>query len=221
MSRPDTKYDMHRLRQGFVLYGLFALLLVPGSTIALAGRGNAWCHSLSVIGNMAGNRLALILWTMGSSGFFVYALRFLLQLCKQKRSLSEPLMCLSGGMLVLCNLLPFLPNKLPRLAQYHNFLAMSAAFLLALSLLVFALDLWSFDAALAKKTAGLLALAGMSGGIPFFLFGVSGALEVVCIILVCLFLFFSLILAIEDGAFGGMGMLAEQNEGKKKARPEG
>ena len=120
-KKPDKKYDVWRMRWSFILCGLFALLLVPGSTIALAGRDNALYFSLSAIGNAPGNRLALILWTLASSGFFVYALRLLLLLCGQNNSLSEPLMCLAGGMLVVCNLLPFLPDELPRLAQYHNF----------------------------------------------------------------------------------------------------
>ena len=157
-----------------------------------AGRDNALYFSLSAIGNAPGNRLALILWTLASSGFFVYALRLLLLLCGQNNSLSEPLMCLAGGMLVVCNLLPFLPDELPRLAQYHNFLAMSASCLVALSLLVFVVDLRKFDIAVCKESAGLLTLVLVSGGLPFFLFGVNGVLEGICIILVCLFLFLAL-----------------------------
>ena len=167
-KKPDKKYDVWRMRWGFILCGLFALLLVPGSTIALAGRDNALYFSLSAIGNAPGNRLALILWTLASSGFFVYALRLLLLLCGQNNSLSEPLMCLAGGMLVVCNLLPFLPDELPRLAQYHNFLAMSASCLVALSLLVFVADLRKFDTAVCKESAGLLTLVLVSGGLPFY-----------------------------------------------------
>ena len=158
-KKPDKQYDVWRMRWSFILCGLFALLLVPGSTIALAGRDNALYFSLSAIGNAPGNRLALILWTLASSGFFVYALRLLLLLCGQNNSLSEPLMCLAGGMLVVCNLLPFLPDELPRLAQYHNFLAMSASCLVALSLLVFVVDLRKFDIAVCKESAVLLTLS--------------------------------------------------------------
>ena len=203
-KKPDKKYDVWRMRWSFILCGLFALLLVPGSTIALAGRDNALYFSLSAIGNVPGNRLALILWTLASSGFFVYALRLLLLLCGQNNSLSEPLMCLAGGMLVVCNLLPFLPDELPRLAQYHNFLAMSASCLVALSLLVFVVDLRKFDIAVCKESAGLLTLVLVSGGLPFFLFGVNGVLEGICIILVCLFLFFVLILVVRANAAAGI-----------------
>ena len=157
-KKPDNKDDAWKMRWSFILYGLFALLLVPGSTIAPAVRDNALYFSLSAIGNAPGNRLALILWTLAISGFFVYALRLLLLLCGQNNSLSEPLMCLAGGILVVCNLLPFLPDELPRLAQYHNFLAMSASCLMALSLLMFVVDLRKFDIAVCKESAGLLAL---------------------------------------------------------------
>ena len=217
-KKPDKKYDVWRMRWSFILCGLFALLLVPGSTIALAGRDNALYFSLSAIGNAPGNRLALILWTLASSGFFVYALRLLLLLCGQNNSLSEPLMCLAGGMLVVCNLLPFLPDELPRLAQYHNFLAMSASCLLALSLLVFVVDLRKFDIAVCKESAGLLTLVLVSGGLPFFLFGVNGVLEGICIILVCLFLFFVLILVVRANAAAG---IYAQTERESTCRKEG
>ena len=217
-KKPDKKYDVWRMRWSFVLCGLFALLLVPGSTIALAGRDNALYFSLSAIGNAPGNRLALILWTLASSGFFVYALRLLLLLCGQNNSLSEPLMCLAGGMLVVCNLLPFLPDELPRLAQYHNFLAMSASCLVALSLLVFVVDLRKFDIAVCKESAGLLTLVLVSGGLPFFLFGVNGVLEGICIILVCLFLFFVLILVVRANAAAG---IYAQTERESTCRKEG
>ena len=217
-KKPDKKYDVWRMRWSFILCGLFALLLVPGSTIALAGRGNALYFSLSAIGNAPGNRLALILWTLASSGFFVYALRLLLLLCGQNNSLSEPLMCLAGGMLVVCNLLPFLPDELPRLAQYHNFLAMSASCLVALSLLVFVVDLRKFDIAVCKESAGLLTLVLVSGGLPFFLFGVNGVLEGICIILVCLFLFFVLILVVRANAAAG---IYAQTERESTCRKEG
>lgn len=217
-KKPDKKYDVWRMRWSFILCGLFALLLVPGSTIALAGRDNALYFSLSAIGNAPGNRLALILWTLASSGFFVYALRLLLLLCGQNNSLSEPLMCLAGGMLVVCNLLPFLPDELPRLAQYHNFLAMSASCLVALSLLVFVVDLRKFDIAVCKESAGLLTLVSVSGGLPFFLFGVNGVLEGICIILVCLFLFFVLILVVRANAAAG---IYAQTERESTCRKEG
>ena len=217
-KKPDKKYDVWRMRWSFILCGLFALLLVPGSTIALAGRDNALYFSRSAIGNAPGNRLALILWTLASSGFFVYALRLLLLLCGQNNSLSEPLMCLAGGMLVVCNLLPFLPDELPRLAQYHNFLAMSASCLVALSLLVFVVDLRKFDIAVCKESAGLLTLVLVSGGLPFFLFGVNGVLEGICIILVCLFLFFVLILVVRANAAAG---IYAQTERESTCRKEG
>ena len=217
-KKPDKKYDVWRMRWSFILCGLFALLLVPGSTIALAGRDNALYFSLSAIGNAPGNRLALILWTLASSGFFVYALRLLLLLCGQNNSLSEPLMCLAGGMLVVCNLLPFLPDELPRLAQYHNFLAMSASCLVALSLLVFVVDLRKFDIAVCKESAGLLTLVLVSGGLPFFLFGVNGVLEGICIILVCQFLFFVLILVVRANAAAG---IYAQTERESTCRKEG
>ena len=217
-KKPDKKYDVWRMRWSFILCGLFALLLVPGSTIALAGRDNALYFSLSASGNAPGNRLALILWTLASSGFFVYALRLLLLLCGQNNSLSEPLMCLAGGMLVVCNLLPFLPDELPRLAQYHNFLAMSASCLVALSLLVFVVDLRKFDIAVCKESAGLLTLVLVSGGLPFFLFGVNGVLEGICIILVCLFLFFVLILVVRANAAAG---IYAQTERESTCRKEG
>lgn len=217
-KKPEKKYDVWRMRWSFILCGLFALLLVPGSTIALAGRDNALYFSLSAIGNAPGNRLALILWTLASSGFFVYALRLLLLLCGQNNSLSEPLMCLAGGMLVVCNLLPFLPDELPRLAQYHNFLAMSASCLVALSLLVFVVDLRKFDIAVCKESAGLLTLVLVSGGLPFFLFGVNGVLEGICIILVCLFLFFVLILVVRANAAAG---IYAQTERESTCRKEG
>ena len=217
-KKPDKKYDVWRMRWSFILCGLFALLLVPGSTIALAGRDNALYFSLCAIGNAPGNRLALILWTLASSGFFVYALRLLLLLCGQNNSLSEPLMCLAGGMLVVCNLLPFLPDELPRLAQYHNFLAMSASCLVALSLLVFVVDLRKFDIAVCKESAGLLTLVLVSGGLPFFLFGVNGVLEGICIILVCLFLFFVLILVVRANAAAG---IYAQTERESTCRKEG
>ncbi len=217
-KKPDKKYDVWRMRWSFILCGLFALLLVPGSTIALAGRDNALYFSLSAIGNVPGNRLALILWTLASSGFFVYALRLLLLLCGQNNSLSEPLMCLAGGMLVVCNLLPFLPDELPRLAQYHNFLAMSASCLVALSLLVFVVDLRKFDIAVCKESAGLLTLVLVSGGLPFFLFGVNGVLEGICMILVCLFLFFVLILVVRANAAAG---IYAQTERESTCRKEG
>lgn len=217
-KKPDKKYDVWRMRWSFILCGLFALLLVPGSAIALAGRDNALYFSLSAIGNAPGNRLALILWTLASSGFFVYALRLLLLLCGQNNSLSEPLMCLAGGMLVVCNLLPFLPDELPRLAQYHNFLAMSASCLVALSLLVFVVDLRKFDIAVCKESAGLLTLVLVSGGLPFFLFGVNGVLEGICIILVCLFLFFVLILVVRANAAAG---IYAQTERESTCRKEG
>lgn len=217
-KKPDKKYDVWRMRWSFILCGLFALLLVPGSTIALAGRDNALYFSLSAIGNAPGNRLALILWTLASSGFFVYALRLLLLLCGQNNSLSEPLMCLAGGMLVVCNLLPFLPDELPRLAQYHNFLALSASCLVALSLLVFVVDLRKFDIAVCKESAGLLTLVLVSGGLPFFLFGVNGVLEGICIILVCLFLFFVLILVVRANAAAG---IYAQTERESTCRKEG
>ena len=203
-EKADRKQIERKLHQRFILCGLFALLVVPSGTVALAGRDNALYYSLSAIGNAAGNRMALVLWTLGSSGFFMYAVRLLLWMCRRQDSLAKPLMDLAAGLLVLCNLLPFTPAELPRLAQYHNFLATAGSCLLALSLLILVIDLRDFDKGVGRKSAGLLALIGVSGGLPFFFFGISGMLEAVCIVLVCLFLFFTMMLVLMSNAHDSM-----------------
>ena len=127
-------------------------------------------------------------------------------------------MCLAGGCLLCAIFCLFLPDELPRLAQYHNFLAMSASCLVALSLLVFVVDLRKFDIAVCKESAGLLTLVLVSGGLPFFLFGVNGVLEgFVSYSYVC-FLFFVLILVVRANAAAG---IYAQTERESTCRKEG
>ena len=49
-KKPDKKYDVWRMRWGFILCGLFALLLVPGSTFMGPGHFRlAFCVSRKTV----------------------------------------------------------------------------------------------------------------------------------------------------------------------------
>ena len=209
-----------KLWMGIIIYSLFALLVVPIYTFLLAGQDNPLQYSISIIGNAQGNRHFLICWTVLSGGFFVCFLYYLLLLTKNRHCPAKFAVCVASSALIACNLIPFVPNQYPRLAQYHNFLALSASWLLAWTLFVFVISLKKFDRTIYQKAMGLFILCALSCGVPFFTYGVNGFLEAMCILMVCLFLFFVLLLMLKSDAFEGANALLYADAEKHKRRAE-
>ena len=94
-------------------------------------------------------------------------------------------------------------------------IALLGGYALALDMVRGAQSVWT---TIGFYPIALLTLVLVSGGLPFFLFGVNGVLEGICIILVCLFLFFVLILVVRANAAAG---IYAQTERESTCRKEG
>ena len=205
---PKEAYQK-KLKKALLWYGLFALWLIPVYTVKLATKADLLEYSISFVGNSLGHRQSLILWTVMSGVFFASFVGYLLVLTRNTASSAKKLIYVASGMLILSNLIPFLPEQFPKLAQYHSFFAMASSLMLAVTLFVFVWALRKFDRRVFKKSMRLLLLVVSISGALMMAFGVNSLLEVVAIWSVCLFMFIELVWLLRADGFDGVQVLRE------------
>lgn len=165
-------------------YAVFAIGIVPLITLAFASQGDPLLVNLSVIGNEPGHRTWFILWGILCAVFFVSLFQKTFELAGYQGYLERCLLlgaCLS---FVACVLTPFMPEKYPCAASWHNVLAVLAPLLVITVSLLLSIRLRKID---RKLHHNALLLWGLMTGICAFLMGttgISGLFECVLVILV-------------------------------------
>ena len=117
------------------LYGILSLVMVPAVTLILGVHGNALTTSLSAIGNRPGLRAIFIVWTLAVCAYFVSIVFSLVMLTRNTEANALHIMIgVTTLALLAFNIIPFLPDRWPVLADLHTRGVLVAALLLAATL---------------------------------------------------------------------------------------
>jgi len=172
------------------VFGILSLIIVPALTIYLGAHGNPLKLSLSAIGNRPEVRPVFLMWTIAMCVYFSSIVFALVVLTKntQARTL-RILILVSTWLLLATNLIPFLPERFPLLANIHTNVAVISTVLLAFTLLMLTFTFRNYYPKLFLKShiAVLCLLAVMI--ILFIFFEAKWITEGTCTIGGSLFLF--------------------------------
>lgn len=167
-------------------YGVSAIGVIPLSTILFASRGDPLKVNLSIIGNQPGHRFWFILWGVLCAVCFVTLFIKTFRVAHYEGKVERCLMLAAGITFIACVLTPFLPERYPRAADWHNRFAVMAAALIVLVSLLLSLHLRKVDRRLYHNA---MLQWGLITCICVFLMnrtGISGLFELVLIISVSL-----------------------------------
>ncbi|MCL2651136.1 MAG: phosphoethanolamine transferase CptA [Candidatus Azobacteroides sp.] len=172
------------------VFGILSLIIVPAFTIYLGAHGNPLKFSLSAIGNRPEMRPVFLAWTIAMCAYFSGIVFAIIVLTKNSRARTFRILILvSTWLLLITNLIPFLPEKLPVLANIHTNAAVISTVLLAFTLLMLTYTFQNYYPKLFLKShiAILCLLAVMI--ILFIFFEAKWITEGTCIIGGSIFLF--------------------------------
>ena len=193
MERLHEKHRAKYQRQMKILlwvFGILSLIIVPAFTIYLGSHGNPFKLSLSAIGNRPDVRPIFLVWTISMCAYFSGIVFAIIVLTKNSRARTfRILILISTWLLLITNLIPFLPDRFPLLANIHTNIAVISTVLLAFTLLMLTFTFQNYYPKLFLKShiAILCLLAVMI--ILFVFFEAKWITEGTCIIGGSIFLF--------------------------------
>ena len=119
------------------IFGILSFLIVPALTLYLGVHGSPFEVSFSAIGNSDGLRAPFLIWTLILCAYFSSIVFAIIALTKNVRAkVMKALILISTWLLLITNLIPFVPQKLPFLASIHSDVAMLSTILLAVTLVL-------------------------------------------------------------------------------------
>ncbi|MDR2206844.1 MAG: phosphoethanolamine transferase CptA [Flavobacteriaceae bacterium] len=172
------------------VFGILSLVIVPALTIYLGAHGNPFKLSLSAIGNRPEVRPLFLVWTISMCAYFSSIVFAIIVLTKNSRARTFRILILvSTWLLLITNLIPFLPDRFPLLANIHTNVAVISTVLFAFTLLMLTYSFQNYYPKLFLKShiAVLCLLAVMI--ILFIFFEAKWITEGTCIIGGSIFLF--------------------------------
>lgn len=171
---------------GLRIYGLFSIGVIPLCTIAFASQGDPLAVNLSIIGNQPGHRAWFILWGILCAAFFLALFGRTFALAGYTGKTERALLFIACISFIACVLTPFLPERYPRAASWHNRLAVLASALIILVSFLLTLHLRRVDHRLCRDAVllwlGMTCVSALLMGTT----GISGLFETVLIIWCCL-----------------------------------
>ena len=140
MKKLRVKHRAKYQRQMKILlwvFGILSLIIVPALTIYLGAHGNPFKLSLSAIGNRPEVRPLFLVWTIAMCAYFSSIVFAIIVLTKNSRARTFRILILvSTWLLLITNLIPFLPDRFPFLANLHTNVAVISTVLFAFTLLM-------------------------------------------------------------------------------------
>ena len=183
------KYQLH-MKILLRVFGILSLIIVPAFTIYLGSHGNPFKLSLSAIGNRPEVRPIFLVWTIAMCAYFSSIVFAIIVLTKNAKAYTfRILILISTWLLLITNLIPFLPDRFPLLANIHTNVALISTVLLAFTLLMLTYTFQNYYPKLFVKShiAVLCLLAVMI--VLFSFFEAKWITEGTCIIGGSIFLF--------------------------------
>lgn len=144
-QREELMQTEESRRRRIKVYGVFALGVVPISTLLLAFQGDLIEMSLSRLGNRPGCYGRFVLWgIVCTCSLFILFLKTF-DMAQYASVVGKVVMTAACASFLTCVLLPFVPDKHPRAAKWHNELAFLAALLTVAASLLLSLHLRKID----------------------------------------------------------------------------
>ena len=185
------------------VFGLLSLIAVPAFTIYLGSHGSPFKFSLSTIGNRPENRTIFLVWTIALCAYFSSIIFALVVLTENAHAHTlRVLILVSTWLLLVTNLIPFLPEKSPILAHIHTYIAVISTLLLILTLLMLTFTFRNYYPKLFQKSlASFLTFLSVIV-ILYLFFDVKWITEGTCIIGAGIFLFSVMIWLYKENSCG-------------------
>ena len=122
-----------RLTGRILLYAVLSLAVIPVFTLIMGTQDNILLVSMSAMGNTSGNmHFWFILWTIVFCAYFAGFMGYLLMLTRNTHSKIRGFVYFAIAVLIVGNIIPFLPETFPGFAQPHAVCADPEKFLYGL-----------------------------------------------------------------------------------------
>ena len=163
-------------------YGVFAIGIVPVYTFLFACQGDLITTNLSQLGNRPGSHSRFIFWGLLCATFFFVLFTRIFEMAGYGGAVGRGLLLGACASFVLCVLLPFVPEKYPLAAKWHNKTGIMAALLTAALSLVLSLCVRRVDRRLCVQSVLLWAVQVGVCMVMVRTSGISGLVESVFIV---------------------------------------
>lgn len=202
------KHYKKRIIFGLIFYGIFSLGIVPIFTLIMGTKDNIITTSMSAMGNSgSGVHVWFIIWTIVFCAYFASFVGYLLMLTKNTHSKIRGFVYFAIAVLIFGNIMPFVPETFPGMAQIHNFCAQISSISLAVILMLFTLTLRNSYTAMFKKCLVFVLIIWAVMILFMGIFGTKSITEMSGIILACVFLFCVLIWLYQQDSFDPVSSL--------------
>ncbi len=164
----------------FIITGL---IIIPIYSLVFIIKDDIFTFTLSIIGNIEGNRKILIMWGIHIALFFLIAIGYLITAYNITSKSTKWLLLISCIFLILTVITPLSPT--------HNIFSILGVILLLITMYIFIINLKNINQKIYKKAIiGMTSIVVVSAIVLFGL-GLSGFFEILmvhslCILLYCL-----------------------------------
>ena len=176
-------------RQVMAFCGVMALLVIPSYTIQYATQDSLIHSNMSTIGGQPGQYLGLVLWGGLCTVYLHAAFTFLFDISRYQNRTVRAMMHIACTLLLLTAVTPFVPEQMPRAASFHNAFAIGASLSVIAVAICFVRHLAQWGDDVYRKAHGTLGVVIGVCALVLMATGISGLVEVLFIVSMCLFLF--------------------------------
>ncbi len=128
-------------KKTLILYGIFALVVIPVFTIIMGTLANCFEKSMSYMGNFYGNNIVFVIWTLVFCQFLTSIFKQVLMVSRNEKSKIMILVHLAANTMLIANVIPYNPEVNQFFAELHVFLARVSSVCLVMSLIFLTLML--------------------------------------------------------------------------------
>jgi len=212
MKTGKLSHYRRRIVGGMILYGILSLGVIPIFTLYMGTKDNVLTVSMSAMGNTSVSvHLLFIIWTLVFCGYFASFVGYLLMLTKNTHSKIRGFVTFATAVLIVGNIVPFLPELFPGFAGMHNLFAQISSISLAIILMLFTLTLRNSYSILFKKALLFVLIIWAVLIALMAIFGTRSITEMSGIILAGIFLFTVLVWLYREDTFDPVQSLKEKD----------
>lgn len=225
MDKKDKKKSEYQKKTDNLLIalGIAALIIIPYISFKFAYTSDIYLLTFSQIAGRFGEQNRLIVWGISLLTFFGIVVMYVNTLIKNKSKLLKVLLGLMVFLYLVTILVPFLPSFVRRISDIHNYSAYLAVVVTIVYLIIFIGSFYKYDKNLFWKAFVSLLLVIVIMVFLYLKWGTSSIWQAVFATVICIYLYFTMLLVIRSPYTDPkktMRELIEQKEEHERKRKE-
>ncbi len=174
-----------------IIFGLFSFIVMPVYTLITGANSNVFSVSFSQKATqIQGGYIQLIVWSLVFCAYFAFGVWYILSYSKLKNVAVRLIACLSGVVMIIGNLLPYIPVEYYDMARLHVLLAQFSAFGVGLTLILLPFAFRFQNQIIFRKTLNIVIFLICTAIALSAVFGAASITEIVCVALTCVYLYY-------------------------------